>query len=505
MINFLMKSKIFTWLLLLNGFLGNAQDYSCILPGDTAYFADEHSRIKSIRVTEVITDSDTLKAYQLSPNIQNINLTSTFSFCYSFSGASWMGPSYVFLPEGTHYFFPREYFKHGNPFILRTNLEEGEEWTCYKEPNGDSVTASILTADTMSFSGVNDSVLTIGLTGHFQEDEYLNLKIKETELILSKNYGLIKTINFFYFPEIETMRPFEYLQQYKFRGSTRIENSFSNLTWQEVYDFNVGDEFHICTDISQNLHNVPTIYRSFQDEIKKVISKEVTEKSLVYKFERKWRFEETWSHKPGTYNTGIDTTTEKYYFDSLFNILPGEPVIREDYLYSYHLAESDPPSRVRPPFSEFLSRANDTCWTVIFPEGCYPKEIYYKGLGGPYGSCSGLFDGNTYLKKPVYYEKEGEAHGTPLFINVGTEKNSPEKINFTLRPNPVKADLEIINHSGKKELSFTLTSTEGEQILYCKLINEQTILSLEHLESGLYIYRIFSDEEFLQTGKIIKE
>ncbi len=189
----------------------------------------------------------------------------------------------------------------------------------------------------------------------------------------------------------------------------------------------------------------------------------------------------------------------------IFNTLPGEPVIREDLLSSYYMDKTNPPSRIRPAFSEFLSRTNDTCWSVIFSEGCFPKEIYYEGLGGPYGSCSGLFDGNTYLKKLVYYKKDEEGHGTPLFINVGTEKNNPVKSTFTLQPNPVKSDLVIFNHSGRKDRSFVLTNIEGKKVLYHQLTDKQTRLSLEHLESGLYIYRIFSDKELIQTGRIIKE
>ena len=497
--------QLIIWFFILTGAVIHAQDYRCIYPGDTAYFADEHLRITSIRVTEITSDSDSLQAYQLSPNIQNINLESDLSFCYSFEGASWMGPSYVFLAEGIHYFFPRDYFAHGNPFILRTNKQTGESWTCYKEPDGDSVTASILSADTMSFSGLNDSVLTIGLEGHFQKDEYLNVKMSEIEIIISKNYGLIKAVNFFYFPEIETMRPYEYLQQYKFRGSSRIENSFSNLTWQDVYDFEIGDVFHTCTDISQNLHNVPTIYRSFQDEIKKVISREITDTSVIYEFERKWRFEETWTHKPGKYNTGIDTITEKYFPDDSFNTLPGEPVVREDFLYSYHMAETNPPSKIRPAFSEFLSGTNDNCWTVIFTEGCFPKETYYKGLGGPYGACSGLFDGNIWLKRLVYYEKDGEAHGTPLLINVKIHDIQSSDSNFSIWPNPVRNEIIITNQSPVKECSFVLTSIEGKKVLFQDLFNEQNRLSLEHLKSGLYIYRINSDEGLVKTGKIIKE
>ena len=226
---------------------------------------------------------------------------------------------------------------------------------------------------------------------------------------------------------------------------------------------------------------------------------------MIYRFERKWRFEETWSHKPGTYNTGIDTITEMYLRNSSFNTLPGEPVIENEFLYSYYMRNTNPTSKIQPSFSEFLSHTNDTCWTVLFTDGCFPESIYYKGLGGPYGACSGLFEGNTWLKELIYYEKDGEAQGTPLFINVSLNKDQSSGAGFTISPNPVKNELIVMNHSSCKDCSILFTNIEGEKILSRDLSLKHTRLSLEHLKSGLYIYSIYSDKGLIKTGKIIKE
>ncbi|UUC44291.1 S8 family serine peptidase [Flavobacterium cerinum] len=75
---------------------------------------------------------------------------------------------------------------------------------------------------------------------------------------------------------------------------------------------------------------------------------------------------------------------------------------------------------------------------------------------------------------------------------------------FKLYPNPTDA-LITIRTSGNKNTVFLLYNNVGQEIIRQQLTGlEETTVSMENLESGLYLYTIVSDERTF-SGKIIKK
>jgi hypothetical protein len=75
---------------------------------------------------------------------------------------------------------------------------------------------------------------------------------------------------------------------------------------------------------------------------------------------------------------------------------------------------------------------------------------------------------------------------------------------FTLYPNPTNANLTI-SASGQREASFVLYNSLGQEVIRVKLdgLNE-TIVPMEHLKKGIYLYTILSSATTF-SGKIIKK
>ncbi|MFN2396799.1 MAG: hypothetical protein ABR597_14060, partial [Bacteroidales bacterium] len=116
--------------------------------------------------------------------------------------------------------------------------------------------------------------------------------INGLHLKLSKNYGLIRTLNFLSFPD-ETSGMLENLSTYELTGITNPDLDVQNLTWMDVHDFEPGDEIHVKAKTENGYieyyHNsrVNTIYR--------YLLKNDMQDSIRYTIERIREIKQKWS------------------------------------------------------------------------------------------------------------------------------------------------------------------------------------------------------------------
>ena len=94
-------------------------------------------------------------------------------------------------------------------------------------------------------------------------------------------------------------------------------------------------------------------------------------------------------------------------------------------------------------------------------------------------------------------------YGIPNFSSaLGME--SFKNTDFTVYPNPVKTDVAFSFPDGLKEASITIYSLLGQKVAEKQLTSQDSFLSLQSLNSGLYFYT-FQAADFYKTGKIIKQ
>ncbi|MBD3636167.1 MAG: T9SS type A sorting domain-containing protein [Crocinitomicaceae bacterium] len=145
-------------------------------------------------------------------------------------------------------------------------------------------------------------------------------------------------------------------------------------------------------------------------------------------------------------------------------------------------------------------------------------------------SCSGtdwvspapvtVVAGDSTLFKPIYNFTDGGTatikyyaldvnNGDQIIDSVTIQINSSVGIeevdvSFTAYPNPV-ADNFFINFNGNEGLTFNLViyNLVGEEVLKSTLTNGTNKLSLASLNNGVYFYSIVTNDDIIETKKII--
>ena len=132
-------------------------------------------------------------------------------------------------------------------YIIKTTALLNDSWTAYYLPDSIKIIATVISHDTMSFLGQLDSVKTIGFQVYDKNMDLLDYPLNTMELRISKNFGFVKTFNFYLFPNL-TDYTSERFEEYSLIGLSNPEIGIQNLTWFEINDFQPGDELHIVNE-----------------------------------------------------------------------------------------------------------------------------------------------------------------------------------------------------------------------------------------------------------------
>ena len=91
----------------------------------------------------------------------------------------------------------------------------------------------------------------------------------------------------------------------------------------------------------------------------------------------------------------------------------------------------------------------------------------------------------------------------PFSTTLGIANNVIESDCFIF-PNPSNSELNIQINS-TKQFQFSLYNSFGEKIIDKTLNSKSSTLNLSAYSSGIYFYKMISDESIIKTGKIIKQ
>ena len=465
-------------------------DYATVRPGRTAtYNYNDYYGFFStlfLRITEEDHTSEGTD-YYLAPHFNVIDFE-----CY-IPHYSFLGEKVSFMNNGDDVFLNY----NNDSIIIRTAAKEGETWVLF-ENDELIITGEVISHQPEDILGQTDSVKTINLQAYYSQMDSIDHNINGLQLKLSKNHGLIQTLNFLSFPD-ETSGMMENHSDYELIGIANPDLGVQNLNWMDVHDFQPGDEIHvIARDINGYIDyyhhtRVNTIYR--------YLNKNDMQDSIRYTIERIRKIRQKWSPQEDfTITFTHDTITSLIKPWNYFDIVSEEPIFSEGAVYFHHQTYFYPHNTQGKYFEYgYFDIVSDDCLTFPIYDGCFIYPLYLKGLAGPYYSCS--YDFEEISRQLAYYKKGDETWGTPLIITSAEEPAMEAEVR--VYPNPARGQFFVKISPEKLPASFELTDVSGKVVLGRVIDHDTEIVSVKNLPAGIYFYHIHTKKGKQVNGKIL--
>lgn len=384
------------------------------------------------------------------------------------------------------------YTMDGREIVLNRYLNIGESDTMFVYADSSYISLTLATHLEEFFLGVLDSVKTFSLQKYSKEDSPVEDRVNDLNIKISKSHGGIQLINFRDFPVIRDGSPvFELI------SDSQLNSASLYLTYGDIYDFEVGDEFHYQNE------NVSLGPGRRESVVRRVVGKDLgnTDDTIVYTF-----YEHRWGYKLVFDGNGDFTneyfSEERTYLESFSNLtdsiffphgMPSEAVISEYYVSNKLMFRN-----VDIYNNRFVLREEG--FNLEIRECMNPPHDSY---GGSYTyyivGCGHIFN-HVYAEMEeecipcehlVYYKKGNEVWGAPLSINAANGE-----INNIVYPNPASSSLIIeFDNPEHKFYQLSVYDNLGRQVLLLgDLIESQIEINVEEYASGLYYFRLLGEE-----------
>lgn len=472
-----------------------SHDYQTVYSNRIALFENSEKQIKALRIDSVKVGVDTV--FYPFATIQEVSRN-----CFSPYKASWLGEKVVVKPDGTNLFFNRD----GDTITLKTRARINESWIAFQRGDDFRVKATVQSVGLDTFLGLTDSLKTISLTVIDKSGNELSHPLNSLQLKVSKNYGFVKTLNFYLLPDIEVHDTQEKFECLSLVGLTNPNAGVQNLTWFEAHDFQPGDELHVLEETSDWIeHAGDRIGHAIINKAKyKYLDRTDYADSIIYRFARKQSIETEYP----------DSTTLELFNDTLktvvlsypdFDKLPGEPIFDDiQPVISVHkMFHGSIISKNDPKFYEGFYSSDSICWGMIVFDGCARSDTYFKGLGGPYYKCTYCCSQGGEERKLVYYKKGETEWGEKLVITDVPEVKTNNNLEFF--PNPANNFITISNPSNTPIEKIELVDFSGKVVQTWRT-NElrENKMNIQHIQPGIYLLKA-TTEAGIKTGKLVVE
>ena len=388
--------------------------------------------------------------------------------------------------------------------MIKTKAALNEEWLCFTTPEL-GFKAKIIAAEIENVLGTPDSVKTISFQAIDSNGQNISHEVNNLNLKLSKNFGILKTINFYSFPELNLGFLLQWLSEFTLIGFDNPETGIQNLTWKAVNDHNIGDELHTSGTTAY------AYYYKYTETIEKVLDKTISGDSIIYNWENKVKIS-IQTPDSNTFTATVDTITQYITSNPEFDILPGvawQLSSWGDFYNANMMYQGE-----HGPVKTFGNETNavekgtelfmgDTCYTPVIVCGCAADYTYYSGLGGPYYYCNMGID--QYIRELVYYKKDGIEWGTPIDFTVNSNlipiEQKPELV--TVFPNPASDLVNIVFKGNTGEYRLQIVDNSGRKIAEYSLKGEDNSIDLSSFKKGIFLLRILS-ENLTITKRLVK-
>jgi hypothetical protein len=464
-----------------------SQDYHTIRTGSDAYFTNPAGFIRAIRIDSLKVDGTDTILYNFN------NIIAVDYDCYGTDLGSWIGRPVLVRENGDTYYFNLQ----NDSILVCTRAGLNENWIFYRWPDKRKIEAKVIAIEEDSVLDMTDSVKTIELKVLDSLDNAVDHKLNGMILKLSKSYGLIHLPGFLAFPDGGVTGYFYHEPDpgpFALIGLTNPARGQTNLGWFDVFDYNVGDEFHTeyhnqC-DPFISASNCVNITRY---SIERILSRTDFPDSIIYVKEIKTK----------TYHTAaIDTIRSKIIRNNNFRYLPGEIICPDcDEANSYLMYASYGSFVKSTPsiYSAVYKNPEDTCWYMpVIDEGDYSGE-YVKGVGGPFFYYESPFSFLREYRFLEFYKKGDKTWGTPLII-MDIKKPGEALSVMTIYPNPAEDLITVTIREPFANPYLEIWNLCGQKILEQYLTGQSIQVDISSLSSGIYFIRIryISGQEILK-------
>ena len=410
----------------------------------------------------------------------NYNYNST-NGCYTPYGDNWMGKQLRIQPNGDNLYLN----KYNDTISIYTQADVDSTWLAYSNTDQYLIYLTVTTHDTVSFLELTDSVKTFSFSVYDPDSNETAHVLQDLEIRISKNHGLITTMDFLNFPNIN--------ENIDIKGLSDPENGIQNLQWFGVHGgFEAGDIMHIKEEVSE------VGYSSDKKIIHTFLECEYYQDSIIFTIERK--IEHTTNNAGDIqYNFHHDTIKTKIVDWEDFNFIPMEPNISNGESH-YNVQNYSPlmnRSAKTPTTNEIFGQDSTSCWEEFGQDACPSYTSYYEGLRGPYYYCSMSIYSNH--RQLIYYKKGEEEWGTPFSLS-SIEKQ--QLISIKLFPNPAVNSFRV-NYSGNSPLQLEVYEISGRVVMAEDIHASGQEIDTTSLPNGLYLCRVYKNSKPIHTEKLL--
>ena len=479
-----MKGQIVILSLLCSSLIGVSQNYKLINSNRETHFIDTQSSIFSIRIDSLSSVGPDTTFY----NHWILSEASGFPCALALTDSSWIGTRIISQDNGNYIFFNRQ----NDSIIIQSNAVIDSAWRLYNFSNGNYVEATLADISIQSVLGGLDSVKTITIQTKDTSGSNINHPINGHEFKISKANGLINTINIIDFPDDTS--------SYTLVGHSNPDVGTVNLTAREIYNYNIGDEFHTKA-FNQN-GSAPWEFNS-SDRIKIILNKTISTNQdtieYLYYREEVQISNYTQNYDPDTVMFS-DTLSETFIISIISNLNQLTYEVLEDSSSFSFFSINQTHNKGQKVIDQSHYRSGGNCWET-YSGTAIANPYFLEGLGGWYYNDYMFWGGGFY--ELVYYKKGGNSWGTPINIKL-MPKSKSRKPNVTIFPNPFteSASLIINNFQRGNSYIFKLFDYTGKKLDSFSILNKESIFKRNNLNSGIYFYSIINDKE--RTSKVGK-
>lgn len=498
-------------------FACSAQDYQVVHNNGIYYFEpesiypyygcntwqDNYYHYHCIRVDSVATVDSTTLFYNLkelqneyyTPRYGDHSIDDMDTGCFQ-PRISWIGEKFEIRPNGMNVFFNL----NNDSIFVYTKSDQGDEWTFYRYPGGRYIKATHSLDTQMTFLGITDSVKLIT----FQEYDYthlpMNSEINQLSIILSKDHGIIRTLNFRDFPGFDNGFG---VMMWDLAGLPGNQEGAHLLTRREVFDFNVGDEFHYWGSLYQFPKKRIITGKTFS----------INNDTVTYQVnQRTWAPGDIPPDSFGLVEHSVDITETYTDLDSYVmpeNLAPSEAFYNEDYygfqVYTNYFMTNycGGITAITTPGELFYENTACSWYYYPFEPQCI-YTLYIKGCGKlAYDfmpdvgwDCSNCYD-------LVYINKGSFTCGSPITV-YDIDEHSRKINNITLNPNPGDGMFSINGSNLQNSVSIRIFDLAGK-MLYQKNQKPDELVDFRGHSQGLYFVQIISGDQVFSTILVIVE
>ena len=490
--------KIFVFFLFNIPFLISAQNYQNICSSGITFYKDKDSFLKAFRRDSILLPGNNDSIFISYTTIRDS--TPNLFVCRDTTNGGVLGRKIYKEHNGWVYFFN----KKNDTIKLNTLAVLNESWKYCKLPNTCYLEAKVTGIINDSVLGLTDQVKVISFQAKDAGNNNISDIFNQKQIKLSQHYGLSEIYDIYWTP-YDTIH-------YTLAGKTTPQLGVQPFTWQDVYNFDVGDEFHYDGYYHYNDQG------PYWHSIKKILAKTVygNNDSVVYQIEfceKKW-----FSMPPPSIQVTYDTVYEKYNFIQLSNDLTMQR-LPDEFVSTWELSP-----RYGRQISTFHNRPvqtyDDFAYMYYHDTHCY-SDPFEGGQNVHYYSPELGLTGFSHTEGPVpwinnqeflvYYKKGTETWGTPVSTDCNSLVDIPQipfqgKPVVKIIPNPIETQGTIIveNCFPGDQLKFDLFDYLGRKIVNFQITSGFSNFSRENFPSGLYLYTVTTDDGFpIGRGKVV--